>query len=87
MVSRIHDATTVNKGRKEWKTTAEIKKPYAADQYSQFIKDIEWADQCLSYYSVLNKTVKWSKRDSIVSAKLCAIQRIYFVQDTKYKLK
>jgi len=87
MVSTIHEATTVNKGRKEWKTTAEIKKPYAADQYSQFIKDIERADQCLSYYSVLKETVKWSKKGSTVSAKLRAIQRIYSVQDTKYKVK
>jgi len=29
MVSTIHDATTVNKGRKDRKTNMEIKKPYA----------------------------------------------------------
>jgi hypothetical protein len=29
MVSTIHDATTVNKGRKDRKTNVEVKKPYA----------------------------------------------------------
>jgi hypothetical protein len=62
MVSTIHDATVVNKGRKERKTNMEIKKPYAVAQYNKFIKGVERADQYLSFYSVLRKTVKWSKK-------------------------
>jgi len=31
---------------------------YAVDQYSKFMKDIDRADQYLSYYSVQRKTVK-----------------------------
>jgi hypothetical protein len=58
----IHDATTVNKGRKDRKTNMEIKKPYATVQYNKCINDIDRADQHLSYYSVLKKTVKWSKK-------------------------
>jgi len=36
----IHDATIVNKGRKDRKTNTEIKKPYAVVQYNKFIKDV-----------------------------------------------
>jgi len=62
MISTIHDATIVNKGRKDRKTDMEIKKPYAVVQYNKFMKGIEGADQYLSYYSVLRKTVKCSKQ-------------------------
>ena len=59
---RICDTTIVNTGRKARKTNMEIKKPYAAVQYSKFMKGIDRADQYLSYYSVLRKTVKRSKK-------------------------
>ena len=55
----------------------EIKKPDAIGQYNKFIKGVERADQYLSFYSVLRKTVKWSKK----SAKLCSLQHL-FVQST-----
>jgi len=58
----IHDTTTVNKGRKDRKTNTEIKKPYAVGQYNKFIKGVDRADQYLSYYSVVKKTVKGSKK-------------------------
>ena len=58
MISMIHDATIVNKGRKDRKMNMEIKKPYAVGQYSKFIKGIDRADQDFSYYSVLKETVK-----------------------------
>ena len=63
----------------------EIKKPYAVVQYSKFIKDIDRADQYLSYYSVLKETVKWSIKGGTICAKLCTLQCIFCVQDTKYK--
>jgi hypothetical protein len=44
----IHDATIVNKGRKDRNTSMEIKKPYAVGQYSKFIKGVDSADQYLS---------------------------------------
>jgi hypothetical protein len=59
----------------------EIKKPYAVGQYNKFIKGR--AEQYLSFYSVLRKTVKLSKKSGTVSAKLCSLQRIFCVQDTK----
>jgi len=85
-ISMIHDATTVNKGRKDRKTNMKIKKPYATVQYNKFIKDIDRADQYLSYYSVLKKTVKMVKKKvATISAKLYTLQRIFCVQDTKYR--
>ena len=59
MISSIHDATVVNKGKKDRKTNMEIKKPYAVVEYNKFIKGLDRADQYLTYYSVLKKTVKW----------------------------
>jgi len=56
----VNDATIVNKGRKDRKTSMEIKKPYAVCQYNKFMKGR--AEQYLSFYSVLKKTVKWSKK-------------------------
>ena len=58
MISTIHDATIVNKGRKDRKTNMEIKKPYAVVQYNKFVNDVDRADQYLSLYSLLRKTVK-----------------------------
>ena len=56
-----NEATIVNKGWKDRKTNMELKKPYVFGQYSKFIKDVNRPDQYLSFYSVLRKTVKWSK--------------------------
>jgi len=53
-----NDATVINKGRKDWKTNRGIKKPYAVGQYNKFIKGVDRADQYLSFYSALRKTVK-----------------------------
>jgi hypothetical protein len=54
--------TVVRRGRKDRKTNMEIKKPHAVFQYSKFMKGIDRGERYLSYYSVLKKTVKWSKR-------------------------
>jgi uncharacterized membrane protein YbaN (DUF454 family) len=84
----IHDATIVSKGRKDRHTNMAIRKPYAVVQYNKFIKDVDRADQDLNYYSVLKKTIKWSKKKGgTTSAKLCALQCIFCIQDTKYKVK
>jgi hypothetical protein len=58
MVSTILEATIVNTGRIDGKTTMEIKEPYTVVQYNKIIKGIEKADQYLNYYLVLRKTVK-----------------------------
>jgi len=78
MISTIHDATIVNKGRKDRKTTTKIKKPYAVVQYNKFINDIDRADQYLSYYSVPKKTVKWSKK-VVLYLLNCVLFNAFFV--------
>jgi hypothetical protein len=39
----IHDATTVNKERKDRKTSMEVKKPYAVVQYNKFMMGLDRA--------------------------------------------
>jgi len=41
MISTIHYATIVNRGRKDKETNMEIKTPYAVFQYSNFVKGID----------------------------------------------
>jgi hypothetical protein len=81
MISTIHDTTIVNEGRKDRNTNVEIKKPYAVGQYNKFIKGIERADQHLSYYSVLKKTVKWLKK-VVLYLLNCVLFNAYFVYGT-----
>jgi cytochrome c oxidase subunit IV len=87
MISTIHDATTVNKGRKDSETNMEVKKLYAVVQYNTFITDVDRADQYLSYYSVLKKNVKWSKKVVLYLLNCALINAFFCVQDTKYKQK
>ena len=61
----------------------EIKKPYAIVQYNKFIKDIDRADQ---YFSYSEENCKMVEKGGTLSAKLCALQCIFCVQDTKYKV-
>ena len=58
MISTVHEATIVNTGQKDRKTSMEIKKPYAVVQYNKFMKGVDRAGQYLSYYSVL-RGKKW----------------------------
>ena len=62
MISTIHGATIVNKGRKDRKTNMEIKKPYAVGQYNKFRKGVDRTDQYLSFYSDLRKTKMVKKK-------------------------
>jgi len=65
----------------------EIKKPYTVGQYNKFIKGIDRANQYLSYYSVLRKTVKWSKKVVLYLLNFVLCNTFFCVQDTKYKVK
>ena len=62
MISTMQAATIVNTSRIDRKANMEIKKPYVVVQYNKFMKGIDSADQYLSFYSVLKKTVKCSKK-------------------------
>jgi len=88
MISAIPQATIVNTGRKDRETNMEIKKHYAVVQYNKFMKGIDTADQYFSYYSVLRKTVKWSKK-VVLYLLNCALFNAFFVYrtlNTKKKL-
>jgi len=66
------------------KTNMEIKMPYSACEYNKFIKGVNRADQYLRCYSVLRKTVKWSK--SVVLYLLnCVLFKALFVYRTLNK--
>ena len=78
MKSTIHEATIINTEQKGRKTNVEIKKPYAVDQYSKFMKGIDRADLYLSYYSVRRKTVKWSEK-VVLYLLNCALFNAFFV--------
>jgi len=66
---------------KDRKTNMEVKKPYAVVLYNKFMKGIDRADQYLSFYSVLRKIVKWSKK--VVPYLLnCALFNTFFVYRT-----
>ena len=56
MISAIHDATIVNKMRKDRKINMEVRKPYVVVQYNKFMEGVDRADQYLSLYSILRKT-------------------------------
>jgi acetone carboxylase gamma subunit len=58
-----------------------IKKPYAVVQDTKFIKGVDRADQYLSYYSVLQKTVKWSKK-VVLYLLNCVLFSAFFVYRT-----
>jgi len=73
----VNDATIVNKGRKDRKTNMELKKPYAIVQYNKFIKGVDRADQYLSFYSVLRKTIIWSKK-VVLYLLNCALFNTFF---------
>ena len=79
MISTIHDATTANKGRKDRKTNMAIEKPYAVVLHNKFINDVDRADQHLSCYSVLKKTVKWSKKKMVFFLLNCVLFIAFFV--------
>jgi len=65
----------------------EVKKPYAVVQYNKFMKVMDRADQYLSFYSVLRKTVKWSK-EVVLYLLNCALFNTFFcVQDSNTNKK
>jgi hypothetical protein len=62
MISTIHSANMINSGKICRKTKKIIHKPCAVIDYNKYMKDVDRADQYLSYYSIFRKTKKWTKR-------------------------
>ena len=62
-----------------------IKKPSAVVQYNKFIKCIDRAEQYLSFYSFLRKTVKWLK--NVLNYALFNAFFVYRTLNTNKKVK
>jgi hypothetical protein len=86
MISTIHEATIVNTGWKDRKTNMEIKKSYAVIQYNKF-KTHRQGRPVPQFLLGSEKHCKMVDQSGTVSAKLCTLQHVFCVQDTKYKQK
>ncbi|XP_047345764.1 piggyBac transposable element-derived protein 4-like isoform X2 [Vespa velutina] len=60
MISSIHTANMVEITSP--RTNKTVKKPTCVVEYNKYMKDVDRADQYLSYYSILFKTKKWTKK-------------------------
>jgi hypothetical protein len=58
MISTTHDSIHVSTGETDRKPSEEIDKPNCIVQYNKYMKVLDCADQYLSYYSIVRKTVK-----------------------------
>ncbi|XP_053960478.1 piggyBac transposable element-derived protein 4-like [Anastrepha ludens] len=61
-ISSIHSAEMKESHNIDRTTHQKIIKPNALLDYNKFMKGVDRADQYLSYYSILRKTTKWTKR-------------------------
>ncbi|EFN76502.1 PiggyBac transposable element-derived protein 4, partial [Harpegnathos saltator] len=62
MVSTIHSAELTKTNKIYWKTKQEIIKPHSVIDYNKYMMGVDLANQYLSYYSIMRKTVKWTKK-------------------------
>lgn len=62
LISSIHSAEMKESNNVDRVKRQKIIKPNALIDYNKYMKGVDRADQYLSYYSILRKTVKWTKR-------------------------
>lgn len=62
MITTIHPATIVESHNVDWNTKEKIWKPICVIDYNKYMKGVDRADQYLSYYSIVRRTKKWTKR-------------------------
>jgi hypothetical protein len=74
MISTIHSADMVECMSK--KTKKKSMKPICIREYNKFMKGVDRADQYLSYYSILRKTKKWTKK-TVLYLINCALFNAY----------
>ncbi|PNF26919.1 hypothetical protein B7P43_G15091 [Cryptotermes secundus] len=58
MISTIHNSRMIDVQRRH----GQVKKPVCISEYNMFKKGVDRADQYLAYYSLPQKTVKWTKK-------------------------
>ncbi|CAK9829883.1 PiggyBac transposable element-derived protein 4 [Anthophora retusa] len=76
MISTIHSAELTNTTKVHWKTKQAIIKPQSVIEYNKYMMGVDLADQFLSYYSILRKTVKWTKK-TVLFLLNCALFNAY----------
>jgi hypothetical protein len=62
MISTIHPATMIESHNIDWNTRQNIWKPVCVVEYNKYMKGVDRADQYLSYYHIMRRTRKWTKR-------------------------
>lgn len=77
MISSIHTANLIETTNPRTKQT--VKKPTCIVEYNKYMKGVDRADQYLSYYSILLKTKKWTKKVVLffINAALFNAHRVY----------
>lgn len=76
MVSTIHTGELTNTKKVHWKTKQEIIKPQSVIDYNKYMMGVDLADQFLSYFSIMRKTVKWTKK-TVLFLLNCALFNAY----------
>ena len=66
LISTIHSAEMISTGKQNRKTKENIVKPLCITEYNKFMKGVDRVDQYLSYYSLLRKTIKWTKKQHYI---------------------
>jgi hypothetical protein len=84
MISTIHDSKQINTEKTDRKTSEEINKPNCIVQYNKYLNGVDCADQYLSYYSIVRKTVKWSKK-VVLFLLSCALFNSFLIYKTLNK--
>ena len=61
MVTHIHDVSMASTGKEDRKTGHQITKPTCILEYNKYMKGVDWSDQYLENFNILQKTQKWYK--------------------------
>uniref|UniRef100_A0ABF7PQ92 piggyBat transposase n=1 Tax=Myotis lucifugus TaxID=59463 RepID=A0ABF7PQ92_MYOLU len=78
LISSIHSAEMEESQNIDRTSKKKIVKPNALIDYNKHMKGVDRADQYLSYYSILRRTVKWTKRLAMYMIN-CALFNSYAV--------
>jgi len=81
LISSIHSAEMKESNNVDRIKRQKIIKPNALIDYNKYMKGVDRADQYLSYYSILRKTVKWTKRLAMYMMN-CAFFNAYVVYNS-----
>ncbi|XP_043259649.1 piggyBac transposable element-derived protein 4-like [Colletes gigas] len=76
MISTIHSADMVE--IINHKTHEKMSKPICVAEYDKYMKSVDRADQYLSYYPILRKTKKWTKKTTLYLLN-CALFNAYII--------